>query len=898
MKPGRHPVVTLDTCAQEPIHIPGSIQSHGVLFACRGDALVVSQVSANVADHLGVTVDAVRGAPFAAILSSDDGRRIVEAAARERLREVNPLHVAASNGARFDALLHRPSDDPGLLVIELEPRDGQDDGAVFDPRLRSSVLRLQGARDVASLFRVAAEEVRAFTGFDRVMAYRFDADWNGEVVAESRRDDLERFLGLHYPASDIPEQARLLYAINWLRFIGDVAYTPSPLVPELDPKTSMPLDMSHAVLRSVSPIHIEYLRNMGVTASMSISLLRDGKLTGLIACHHYSGPRFIPYRIRDTSEHFGQMLSWQLDVIESAERAERALRIKQIESSVVASILASEDLLAGLRTPSLMALTEAAGAAVVLEEDVHAFGAAPPRAVIDECVAWLREGAHDVFATDSISDHIPHAAQWTDTAAGLIAVAIARDLGEYLLWFRPSHERTVDWAGDPRKGVHAAGGEGEPPRLTPRGSFALWREIVRGRSAPWDALHVEAASSLRLVLLGGVRKRAVELRVLNQRLVDTDRAKDTFIATISHELRTPLNAITGWTHLLQSGALSADKWPQAFEVIARNARAQTQIVEDLLDVSRITSGKMSLVIETVDLVELVQGVIEASGLAVEAKGLRIKRVLDSNASPVLGDPGRLRQVVSNLITNAIKFTPKGGSITVSLRRLRSDVELSVSDTGQGIAPDFLPRMFEPFWQSDPEMNRRTQGLGLGLAIVRKLVELHGGRVDASSDGEGKGAVFRVQLPLAPVTASKARETQNPTALDCPPELQDVRVLVVEDEADARELLRVVLAQCGAQVRHAADAATALALLRTEPFDLLISDIGLPGTDGLQLVRMLREREGHGPRTPAVALTAYTRAIDRTRALQAGFNAHVPKPVDAHELVTVVASVIGRLPAER
>jgi len=421
---------------------------------------------------------------------------------------------------------------------------------------------------------------------------------------------------------------------------------------------------------------------------------------------------------------------------------------------------------------------------------------------------------------------------------------------------------------------------------------------VRGRSAPWDALHVEAASSLRLVLLGGVRKRAVELRVLNQRLVDTDRAKDTFIATISHELRTPLNAITGWTHLLQSGALSADKWPQAFEVIARNARAQTQIVEDLLDVSRITSGKMSLVIETVDLVELVQGVIEASGLAVEAKGLRIKRVLDSNASPVLGDPGRLRQVVSNLITNAIKFTPKGGSITVSLRRLRSDVELSVSDTGQGIAPDFLPRMFEPFWQSDPEMNRRTQGLGLGLAIVRKLVELHGGRVDASSDGEGKGAVFRVQLPLAPVTASKARETQNPTALDCPPELQDVRVLVVEDEADARELLRVVLAQCGAQVRHAADAATALALLRTEPFDLLISDIGLPGTDGLQLVRMLREREGHGPRTPAVALTAYTRAIDRTRALQAGFNAHVPKPVDAHELVTVVASVIGRLPAER
>jgi len=891
--------VTLDTCAQEPIHIPGSIQSHGVLLACRGEALVVSQVSANVVEHFGAPAESILGSQLATLLASADAQRIADAAAGDHLRESNPMRVTARNGPLFDAVLHRPPDNRELLVVELERRYTHDEGgAVFDPRLRSSVLRLQAARDVASLCNVAAEEVRAITGFDRVMVYRFDADWNGEVVAESRRDDLEPFLGLHYPASDIPAQARLLYSINWLRFIGDVGYTPSPVVPTLDPKTSAPLDMSHAVLRSVSPIHIEYLRNMGVTASMSISLLRDGKLSGLIACHHYSGPRFIPYRIRDTAEHLGQSLSWQLDVIESADRAERALRIKQIESSVVASILSSDDLLAGLRTPALTALTEAAGAVVVLEDGVHPIGSAPSRAAIDECVAWLREQAHDVFATDSLSDHVPHAAPWSDTAAGMIAVAISRDLGEYVLWFRPSHERTVDWAGDPRKGVYADGGEGKPPRLSPRGSFALWRENVKGRSVPWDALHVQAASSLRLVLLGGVRKRAVELRVLNQRLIDTDRAKDTFIATISHELRTPLNAITGWTHLLQTGALSADKWPQAFEVIARNARAQTQIVEDLLDVSRITSGKMALEIETVDLVELVQGVIEASALAVEAKGLRIKRVLDSNASPVLGDPARLRQVVSNLITNAIKFTPKGGSITVALRRQRSDVELTVSDTGQGIAPDFLPRLFEPFWQSDPGMNRRSQGLGLGLAIVRKLVELHGGRVDAASEGEGKGATFRVQLPLAPVAAPSVRETAEPAAVDCPPELDGVRVLVVEDEADARELLRVVLTQCGATVQHAADAISALALLRDETFDLVISDIGLPGTDGLQLVRMLREREAHGRRTPAVALTAYTRAIDRTRALQAGFNAHVPKPVDAHELVTVAASVIGRLPADR
>ena len=887
--------VTLDTCAQEPIHIPGSVQSHGVLIACRGDDPVVSQVSANVAVHLRVTPESLLGKPLSGVLAAADTARIADAAQSNRLLEINPLRVTGCNGAQFDAVLHRPADDRELLIVELEPREAHDEsGAMFDPRLRTSVLRLQAARDVASVCNVAADEIRAITGFDRVMVYRFDPQWNGEVVAESRREDLEPFLGLHYPASDIPEQARLLYAINWLRFIGDVAYVPSPLVPVLDPATAMPLDLSHAILRSVSPIHIEYLRNMGVTASMSISLLRDGKLAGLIACHHYSGPRSIPYRTRDTAEHLGQSLSWQLDVIETADRAEKALRIKQIESSVVASILAYDDVASGLRTRSLMALTESSGAAVVVDNDVHAIGTTPSRSIIDECVAWLRSQGHDLFATDALADHLPRATAWSDTAAGMIAVAISRDLGEYVLWFRPSHERTVDWAGDPRKAVIRDGKDGKPPRLSPRGSFELWRETVKGRAMPWDPLHVQAASSLRLVLLGGVRKRAAELRVLNKRLVDTDRAKDTFIATISHELRTPLNAITGWTHLLQSGALGADKWPQAFEVIARNARAQTQIVEDLLDVSRITSGKMTLDIETVDLVELVQGVIEASALSVEAKGLRIKRVLDSNASPVLGDPARLRQVVSNLITNAIKFTPKGGSITIALTRLRSDVQLTVSDTGQGIAADFLPKLFEPFWQSDPEMNRRSQGLGLGLAIVRKLVELHGGRVEASSEGEGRGATFRVQLPLAPV-AAVSTERRAESTIDCPQELDGVSVLVVEDEGDARELLQLVLSQCGANVHAVADAASALVRLREGRFDLIISDIGLPGTDGLALIREFRESEANGHRTPAIALTAYTRAVDRTRALQAGFNAHVPKPVDANELVTVAASVVGRLP---
>jgi signal transduction histidine kinase len=461
------------------------------------------------------------------------------------------------------------------------------------------------------------------------------------------------------------------------------------------------------------------------------------------------------------------------------------------------------------------------------------------------------------------------------------------------VWFRQPTERTVDWAGDPRKQltVDASGA----PRLSPRGSFALWRETVRGRSLPWKPVHIDAASSLRKVLLGGVRKRAVELREMNRRLSDADRTKDAFIAAVSHELRTPLNAITGWTHLLQSGSLPADRFPQAVEVIARNAKTQAQIVDDLLDISRITSGKLTLNVQSVDLVRTIDEVLQSSMLSLEAKGLRLKRALDSTATPVMGDVTRLRQIVFNLVTNAVKFTPKGGSVTVVLQRSRSDVELIVADNGQGIAADFLPHVFEPFRQGSEGLSKGA-GLGLGLAIVKKLVELHGGQVSAESPGADQGATFRVRLPVAPVVQPVEAGAAAPSRdIECPPELDGLDVLVVEDEADAIEMLRIVLVRCGARVVEATRADDALAELAARRFDLVISDIGLPGMDGLEFMRELRRREAGKSRTPAIALTAYTRGVDRTRALQAGFSAHVPKPIDANELVTVAASVVGRLP---
>jgi light-regulated signal transduction histidine kinase (bacteriophytochrome)/CheY-like chemotaxis protein len=884
--------VSLDTCDREPIHVPGSVQPHGFLVCCTISTLRVEQASESLLAHAGITAESALGRGVEDLLDAQSAERIATACRTQELRMVNPIPVKLANGLFFDAVLHRPPDLDDAVVIELELRRSpaaSQSLSTFDPRLRSSLLRLQTAKRIRDLCAIAAEEVKSITGFDRVMVYRFDADWNGEVVAESRRGDLEPFLGLHYPASDIPAQARRLYTVNWLRHIVDVGYRPSPIVPSMHPRTGARLDLSHAVLRSVSPIHIEYLKNMGVTASMSISLLFEGKLAGLIACHHYSGPWSLSFQTRETAEYLGQTLSWHLRSMETAEKAEHARRIHATESRIVERLAGNEELLDALATEDLLALVDATGAAVVLREGVRRIGETPGRTEIETVVDWLRQRSEDVYVSDRLQDAFAPAAEWDAVAAGMVAVAISKELGEYLLWFRPSTERTVDWGGDPRKPTLTAR-DGTPHRLTPRGSFALWRETVRGSSLPWHPIQVEAASALRRVLLGGVRRRSAELRDINERLLEADREKDDFIATVSHELRNPLSAIAGWTHVLRSGSLPAQRYPEAFEVIARNVKSQTDLVEDLLDIARMAKGKLSIGIEDVDLAALVASVVDEVALPIEAKALKLKRILETDAR-VLGDPGRLRQVVSNLLTNAIKFTPKGGTISVVLRRTGSEVELCVSDTGQGIAPDFLPHIFKPFRQQDPSMGRRSGGLGLGLGIAYKLIELHGGRLVAESEGENRGSTFRVLLPIA--SASAREEPRKAADGDQPAQLDGLRVLVVEDDADSRELLRVILTANGASPTAVADGPSALAALGNGDFDLLLSDIGLPGMDGFELMR--RMRQTHSPsRLPAVALTAYARSVDRTRALRAGFQAHVPKPVEPGELVTVMASVAGRL----
>jgi CheY-like chemotaxis protein/nitrogen-specific signal transduction histidine kinase len=394
-----------------------------------------------------------------------------------------------------------------------------------------------------------------------------------------------------------------------------------------------------------------------------------------------------------------------------------------------------------------------------------------------------------------------------------------------------------------------------------------------------------------------------------QEAENANRTKDEFLATLSHELRTPLNAILGWSRLVMDGRLSEEEKRQGLEVIQRNADLQARLVEDILDVSRIITGKLRLDVHELNLAAVIEGAVGSVRPAAQAKEIRLQQVLDSGASLVSGDPNRLQQVVWNLLTNALKFTPKGGWVQIRLERVNSHVEIVVSDNGTGITPETLPYIFERFRQADQSFTRNYGGLGLGLAIVRHIVEMHGGTVEAQSPGVGQGSTFTVKLPLlaarsVDVGSQTGEEGLHPTAgrastnrlgIECPSELQGLHVLVVDDDEDARRLLRTVLEGCEAKVTTVTTAAEALATLRSLRPDVLISDLGMPGEDGYSLIRKVRELpHDQGGQTPAAALTAYARVEDRLNVLRSGFQIHLPKPIEPAELVAVVANLAKRM----
>ncbi|MGY1631679.1 SpoIIE family protein phosphatase [Geodermatophilus sp. SYSU D01186] len=511
--------VDLSNCEREPIHVPGSIQPRGVLLAVTEPDLVVVQVSENLADLVGVEPADALGRRLPDVL----GVVAAEAVARSAsafgdLRERNPVEVTLDvdgGPVPVDALLHRAVAGTGVegtppaptLVVELEPAHGPRPFSFPNTyqAVRGTVGELNRASSLQELYDITARAVRQLTGFDRVMVYRYDADHNGEVVAEAAAPGLNSFLGLHYPASDIPAQARALYEKNWIRLISDVDYVPARLRPVALPSTGQPLDLTYSALRSVSPIHVEYLQNMGVRASMSISLLRDDRLWGLIACHHYTGPHAPPHATRAAAEFLGSTLSLRLVDRAEEDEVHRALRVRSTLAWLTAAALDEDRPLAEtlLGSPSLLDLLPADGVVVCLQRHSGTRGAPLPEGVAEAIAAWAAAQGEDVVATASLPLDAPGVP--AGPACGVLVLPLPE--GQYVLWHRAEAVRTVDWGGDPHNKAIAAR-EGDEVRLSPRKSFDRWRETVRDRSEPWTAHELAEVTELRTHLLEALYARS------------------------------------------------------------------------------------------------------------------------------------------------------------------------------------------------------------------------------------------------------------------------------------------------------------------------------------------------------------------------------------------------------
>lgn len=728
------PELDLSNCANEPIHIPGAIQPHGLLFALRESDLQVMQVSANAAEALGRPAEDLLNQPLEALFDPTLCAWVRKAAV-EANGPTNAPEPIAIGDTRYSLALHRYR---GVAILEGEPYTPVSERHWTE--LAMAIRTLQSARSLQRLHELTVRAVRRLTGFDRVMLYVFDIDDHGHVVAEAKREDLDSFLDLHYPASDIPRQARELYRLNPLRLIPDASYRPVPLVPSLRPDNGQPLDLSFAMLRSVSPIHCEYMRNMGLAASMSISLVVDDRLWGLISCGHCS-PKHVPPEVRRACEVIGGLVAVQIDALSERERsALREERRTTLQALLEGMRDGSGHVLTGLlQAPdALTALMDATGAAVVIGDEVVAVGETPAKSQVRPLCEWIASRMADgVYQSFKLDEHYAPAAAYRNKASGVLAIALPKPERNMVLWFRPEVARTVKWGGNPHKPV-----EPGATRLHPRRSFEEWKERVVGQAERWRSAEIDLAIELR--------RSAIEFDLHRQvmRAEAAVRARDDLVAVVSHDLRSPLQAMMMQAAILkrmvdQMTDESSRRLNHAIDRIQAVAQRMSSLLMDLLDLSKIEAGRFQLTVAREDVRLMVEEACALLAPVAEAKSIALSHTVDGDLH-VEADVERLFQVLSNLIGNAIKFTPEGGTISVKARRAEDMVQFEVRDSGVGIDAAHRTHIFDRYWQARPQM---AKGAGLGLHIARGIVEAHGGRIWVESE-LGQGSTFCFTIPVA------------------------------------------------------------------------------------------------------------------------------------------------------
>jgi chemotaxis family two-component system sensor kinase Cph1 len=740
----------ISSCASEPIRTPGSIQPHGFMLTL-SPALQVLQASANLLTHAGLSAEAAIGLPLAAVIGEAAGERMALEFANDTLGQ-RPMYlgtVTLSNGHHFDVLGHVWD---GLVIAEFEAvnRAQPADFRHLYPLITDFLARVGEHASIPALTDLAARHVRSVTGYGRVMVYRFDQNGHGRVVAEAKAPDYDSYLGQSFPASDIPAQARELYILSPIRLIQDANYEAASLFPAAHPVTGARNDLSFASLRSVSPIHLQYMRNMGTLASMSVSLIVKGKLWGMISCHN-EVPCPVSVEKRTACEQLGQILALCVESREDSAELQFRLDVRRIMVEMLGRLTKGADFVDNLRGvfAELLRFARAGGVAVVVDDRILTYGDTPDEGAIRKLSTWLAVHGHtEVFHTNELATVYLPAKAYIHNASGLLALPISRIHQHYLLWFRPEQVQTVEWAGNPYEKDVAAGA---PAQLTPRQSFATWRETIHGQSLPWHAAEIELTTEFRTALLGIALERAEQMAELAEELGRANKELEAFSYSVSHDLRAPLRHIAGFSDLLLESAGSEDVALRMrfLKNIKDSARLAGKLVDDLLSFSQM--GRAALRPTRIDMTDLVSGCIDKLGLEIGQR--RVDWHIE-HMPVVHADPAFLHLALFNLLSNAVKFT-KGREpavIRIWAEEAGNDYVFHVADNGAGFNRDYVHKLFGVFQR----LHRMEdfQGTGIGLANVRRIIERHNGRVWADSI-QGEGATFSFTLPKQAITEQGA-----------------------------------------------------------------------------------------------------------------------------------------------